>query len=102
MNPFVLAPQAAADLEDIWDYIAADNVDAADRFMLSLEQAMQQLAGMPRMGHTRKDLTSLPLLFWPVGAYLILYRADSSPLEIVAVLQGSRDVPLIIERRLHH
>jgi plasmid stabilization system protein ParE len=36
MNPFVLATQAAADLEDIWDYIAAHNVDAADRFTLSL------------------------------------------------------------------
>ena len=102
MNSFVLAPQAAADLEDIWDYISADSADAADKFLRSLEEAMQQLAKMPRMGHTRPELTALPLLFWPVGAYLILYKSDSSPLEIVAVLQGSRDIPLIVERRLPH
>jgi antitoxin ParD1/3/4/toxin ParE1/3/4 len=90
------------DLEEIWDYIAADNVDAADTFLASIEQAMQQLARMPGMGHTRDDLTSLPLLFWPVGAYLILYRPQALPLEIVAVVRGARDIPQIIERRLHH
>jgi hypothetical protein len=26
---------------------------------------------MPGQGHTRKDLTDLPVLFWPVGSYLI-------------------------------
>ena len=100
MNSFVLAPQAAADLDDIWDCIAADSVDAADRLLLALDHAMQQLAAMPKMGHARQDLTALPLLFWPVGAYLILYKSDSPPLEIVAVVQGSRDIPLLIERRL--
>jgi plasmid stabilization system protein ParE len=31
MSEFVLHPQAYADLDDIWEYMAADNVDAADR-----------------------------------------------------------------------
>jgi len=42
----------------------------------------------PRMGHTRADLTPLPLLFWTVGIYLIIYRAEETPVEIVAVTQG--------------
>jgi hypothetical protein len=27
----------------------------------------------PGMGHRREDLTPCPILFWPVGAYLIIY-----------------------------
>ena len=41
------------------------------------------------------------LLFWPVGSYLIIYRAEHRPIEIVAVTQGSRDVPTFLRRRLH-
>jgi len=52
------------------------------------------------MGHNRQDLTELPVLFWPVGSYLIIYRAEHRPIEIVAVTQGSRDVPAFLRRRL--
>jgi len=43
------------------------------------------------MGHEREDLTPYAFLFWPVGAFLIIYSADRRPIEIVAVTQGSRD-----------
>jgi hypothetical protein len=46
-----------------------------------------------------KDLTSYAVLFWPVGDYLIIYRADRQPIEIVAVTQGSRDIPSFLRRR---
>jgi plasmid stabilization system protein ParE len=52
------------------------------------------------MGHTRADLTPLPLLFWAVGTYLIIYRAQRRPVEIVAVTQGSRDIPAFLQRRV--
>ena len=52
------------------------------------------------MGHRREDLTRHPVLFWPVGAYLIIYRADRRPIEIVAVTQGSRDIPGFLRRRI--
>jgi len=31
MNRFVLHPEAYTDLSEIWEYIAGDNLDAADR-----------------------------------------------------------------------
>ena len=31
MSGYVLHPAAYDDLEDIWEYLAADNIDAADR-----------------------------------------------------------------------
>ena len=33
MTQYVLSEDADRDLESIWDYIAADNVDAADQWM---------------------------------------------------------------------
>ena len=43
---------------------------------------------------------SCPVLFWPVGAYLIIYRVERRPIEIVAVTQGSRDIPAFLNRRI--
>ena len=100
MKRFVLHPEAYADIDDIWEYIAADSTDAADQWIGKLFDAFEALGRTPGMGHRRDDLTSFPVLFWPVGAYLILYRAESHPVEIIAVTQGSRDIPKFLRRRI--
>jgi hypothetical protein len=51
------------------------------------------------MGHKREDLTAYPVLFWPVGAYLILYRVQNGLVEIVAVTQGAREIPSFLRQR---
>jgi plasmid stabilization system protein ParE len=99
MTAYVLAPESVQDLNDIWDSIAADNVDAADRLMDTLFATFAQLAAMPGLGHTRTDLTDLPLRFWTVGTYIVIYRAERTPLEIVAVTRGGRDIPRFLRRR---
>ena len=66
----------------------------------ALFDAFDALAHMPGMGHKREDLTDYPVRFWPVGSYLIVYRAERQPIEIVAVTQGSRDIPAFLRRRL--
>ena len=100
MSGYVLSADAALDLEDIWEYIAADNVDAADRWTGKLFDAFEALGRTPGMGHKREDLTAYPVLFWPVGAYLVIYRAERLPVEIVAVTRGSRDIPVFLRQRM--
>ena len=102
MSGYVLSVDADFDLDDIWEYIAADSIDAADRWIGKLFDAFEALSGAPGMGHRREDLTSFPVLFWPVGAYLVIYRAERQPIEIVAVTQGSRDIPAFLRRRIRH
>lgn len=46
----------------------------------------------PGLGHLREDLTDEPLRFWPVHSYLIIYRPGRTPLQIVRVLSGYRDI----------
>ena len=100
MNGYVLSADADFDLDEIWEYIAADNLDAADRWIGKLFDAFKALGAKPGLGHRREDLTPFPVLFWPVGAYLIIYRAGRRPIEIVAVTQGSRDIPAFLGRRV--
>ena len=102
MNGYVLSADADFDLDEIWEYIAADNLDAADSWIRKLFEAFEALGQTPGLGHRREDLTPYPVLFWPVGAYLIIYRADRRPIEIVAVTQGSRDIPAFLRRRARH
>lgn len=94
MKKYVLSAAAELDLEAIWEYIAQDNIDAADR--CKLFDAFEALEQAPGMGHKREDLTSFPVLFWPVGAHLVLYRVQSERIEIVAVAQAARDIPAFL------
>ena len=99
MSGYVLARDADLDLDDIWEHIAEDDIEAADRWIDRLFDAFEKLGRTPGMGHKRDDLTEYPVLFWPVGSYLIIYRAGT-PIEIVAVTQGARDIPVFLSRRI--
>jgi plasmid stabilization system protein ParE len=98
MAEYVLSPQALQDLQAIWDFVAADNPEAADNLLDDLFGAFENLARWPRQGHSRSDVTDRDVLFWPVGSYLIVYR-DLRPLEVAAVLHGARDIPEVIRKR---
>ena len=98
MSDFVLSPVARGDLHEIWDYYATvvQNVDVADLIRDELFRAFDALVEMPKMGHFRSDLTSEPLRFWRVRDYFIIYRSERTPLEIVRVLHGKRDVQAML------
>jgi toxin ParE1/3/4 len=99
VKQYVLSEDADRDLDGIWDYIAEDNVDAGDQWIGKLFDGFDAIGKNPGIGHKREDLTAHSVLFWPVGAYLIIYRAASLPVEIVAVTQGRRDIPAFLDRR---
>lgn len=96
---FQFTEAAEDDLDEIWEYIAADNIDAADQIVLQVRSACQRLAEHPGIGHTREDLTKRPLKFWSVYSYLIVYEPNFSPLQIIAVLHAARDVELLMKVR---
>ncbi|RZU35433.1 hypothetical protein BDD14_5480 [Edaphobacter modestus] len=39
------------------------------------------LAERPGMGHKRRDLTNFPLLFFSEGAYVVIYRNQTTHIE---------------------
>jgi len=69
MSGFVLHPDALTDLTEIWEYIAADNLGAADRVVEEIYQAIRALVPFPLQGHQRSDLSSRPLRFHPIRTF---------------------------------
>ena len=88
MSGFVFHPGALADLTEIWEYIAADNPGAADRFLEEILDAIRALVPFPQSGHRRPDLTSRPIRFQVVRDFLLVYTPEENPLVVLAVLHG--------------
>jgi len=90
MTGYDFHPEAALDLDKIWDFIADDSLDAADRVIEDILARIGALVPFPDQGHKRPDLTSRPLRFAVVHEYLIAYASDANPLWVVAVVHGRR------------
>lgn len=57
------------------------------------------LAKSPMSGRVRKEFTSRPVRFRTVQRfpnYLIVYRPDARPLQIIRILHGMRDLKRIV------
>lgn len=91
MSGFVLHPDALTDLDEIWEFIAADNLDAADRVLVEIYEAIRDLVRFPQLGHIRSDLTSRPLRVHPTRDFLVVYAPDEKPLVVIAILHGRRN-----------
>lgn len=88
-------PEASIDLDDIWEFIAADDVDAANRVIEEIFDAVDILVAFPHQGYRRPNLTSRPLRFKLLREYVIAYAPEKRPLWIVAVFHGRRSPRVI-------
>jgi toxin ParE1/3/4 len=98
MGRFVLTPAAKEDLAQIIQYIRDNGSEsAAIRVGAEFRRAMRRLAESPNIGHLRTDLADESIRFWLVYSYLIVYRPNHIPLQIIRVLHAARDVETILE-----
>ncbi|MGA3314962.1 MAG: type II toxin-antitoxin system RelE/ParE family toxin [Candidatus Korobacteraceae bacterium] len=95
MITYDLHPQVRLDLDEIWEFIRRDNLDAADKVIADILASIDVLTTFPNRGHKRPDLTSRPLRFILVRDYLIAYAPEEKPLWIVAVMHGRRSPRLM-------
>jgi len=88
-----IAPQARADLAGIWEFIARDNLAAADQVIDTIRAKVLQISHNVELGRLREELApglrSLVIRRYP--RYIIFYRVASESVEIVRVLDGARD-----------
>ena len=57
---------------------------------------MVKLAKTPGIGHWREELTDKRHRFFTVYSYLIVYRTETKPLQIIRVLHAARDLRNIL------
>ncbi len=57
MTCYVVSADAELDLGHIWDFIAEDSIDMADRWIGKLFDAFERLARTPGLGRKRDEIT---------------------------------------------
>jgi plasmid stabilization system protein ParE len=100
MSEYQFTPEALSDLFELWNYIAGDNVEAADRVEEAVHAACALAAERPLGGQVREDLTALPLRFWLVQPYRncwVVYDPKTTPLQVIRILHSARDISKILK-----
>jgi len=71
-----LAPEAEAELDDIWNYVAKESgsIEIADHLIDSITERFFLLSSHPHVGRRRDDDLRPGLRSFPVGEYVIIYR----------------------------
>ncbi|MBI3855627.1 MAG: type II toxin-antitoxin system RelE/ParE family toxin [Planctomycetes bacterium] len=91
-----LSARARDDLEEIWLYLAQDDIGAADRFIDRILQACRKLVHFPRAGRQREDLAP-GLRSLPLEKHIIFTRAAKSGVEVARVRSGYRDIESLFD-----
>ena len=96
---FRLTPEARADLREILLDIATDSPDVAERLRIEFYEALQRLALVPGIGHYHEELLDRRYRFWNFYSYVVCYVWQEKPIQIVAVIQGARDLTAFLATR---
>lgn len=97
-------PQAKLDLLEHFIYIGRDNLNAAERFLRTVEDDLEKLLHMPGMGRKREfkkpELAEIrSLVVTGFKNYIIFYRPTANGVEVLRVLHGARDIDRVFGER---
>ena len=80
-------------LRDIFDYIAEDNPDAAQRVVAGIYEKVQILRRFPEIGYRYPSEEGAEIRILLYGHYRIAYLLSaSSVIDILGVFHGARDI----------
>jgi len=83
-SSFILIPSASRDIDEIIEYVL--NHSGPTRALhvhQRIYEAFVKVAAHPGFGHRRADLADESLRVWNVFSYLVIYRPETRPLQIV-------------------
>ena len=83
--------RARADLDSIWNYIAADKDKAANAMLDRFGTVYEMLVQNPLAGRRRPDLGK-DLRSFAVENFVVFYRPRSYGIEVVRVVHGRQDI----------
>jgi toxin ParE1/3/4 len=100
----LLTVDAASDLEDLYDYIAAHDAPArAEHVLGRIATVLETLAAFPERGSHPRELLALGVreyrqaFFKP---YRLIYRVDGGRVYVYLIADGRRDMQALLQRRL--
>ena len=101
MKPVRIRPLADREVDELADYIAQDNLDAALRFLDAVQKTFDLISEHPGIGSPR--FAHLPMLegmrvcaVTDFESYLVFYLERETYVDVLRVLYGARDIPAIL------
>lgn len=73
------------------------NEEDPDSIIDDIRTAIERLVWFPELGHVRDDLADRQLRVWTVHTYLVIYLPDTSPLQVIRILHGYRNLSAILD-----
>jgi len=82
--------QSHARLAEIFEFVARDDLEAADRLVARLIEGGEALGRFPRSGRRVPEIRSADVREVIEGNYRIVYRVRKRVVEILTVFEGHR------------
>jgi toxin ParE1/3/4 len=103
-SQLIFRPEVRGDLLEIVRYLSTRSPRAAEHFPDNARRTLEFLTTMPNIGSLkhfrRKHLSGLRS--WPVRGFpnhIIYYRPITSGIEVIAILHGARNIPVVLRHR---
>ena len=88
-------------MQEILLDIAEDSPDAAERLRAEFYNGLQALGRAPGIGHYHEELLSREYRFWNFYSYIVAYSWEPSPIQVIGVVHGARDLAVFFELRMN-
>ncbi|MGD1872956.1 MAG: type II toxin-antitoxin system RelE/ParE family toxin [Mastigocoleus sp.] len=97
-----ITPKASVDIDNLFNYIAQNNTDAALKFFDVTRNTIANLAKNPGLGsvYSVNSPRLQGLRKWGIKGFeknLIFYLQSEELLTVVRIIHASRDIPTILE-----
>jgi toxin ParE1/3/4 len=90
----VWSPLALERVEEITDYIAEDNVEAARIFLIDIFAAVGRLRSFPQSGRAVPEVNRSDIREIIFKKYRVVYRVARQQVSILTVRHGKQKLPL--------
>ena len=97
----IYSEYVATDIEEIYEYIAANDENAAYKMIERIEHVILSLSDFPQLGSISKikELHAKSIRMIPVEKYLVFYKINkqNDELQILRIIHGARDYEKLIK-----
>jgi toxin ParE1/3/4 len=92
-----LAPQARADLDGIWLYLAREsgNIEIATRAIAAITEKFGLFARFPYLGKELRPGATPDVRTFPFNNYVIFYNPKAGEIRILRIIHASRDAAAV-------
>jgi toxin ParE1/3/4 len=91
MKTIRVAERAQEDLLEIWEYIARENPESAERQLQTFRDKFELLLNHPLIGRERNEIF-IGLRSFPAGRYVIFYQPMDYGVEVLRVRHSASDM----------